>query len=539
MKCFVALSKFGDIIQALPIIKHEFEKTGKKPHVITSEKFSSIFEGCSYIGKVLISPGQWGDLHGAVRFGKSKYSDVVILQCHGENFPFKHTKPSFQHEVYDRVGLLNYWATMKPDFDRRNFGREKALLDGYQLTGQKYILVADHSESSQFKEIEELKVMLATKFGSEYRLVMLSSIKAEKIFDLLGVYENAVALVSTESVHTHLAWATNVPMFVLAANGWRGSAMRNGFKFYIKYADWEYRKNDLIESLDKFLKNEKPDKSGWPFHFQTEKQFGYNLSSFNFDGTDIYTYRYHFGGWKTKLQISIGGKEFPLQVDPKIENHSIEDCRLFQFNGKLHGVYTVAAEINGLWKCYQAYGEITHGDDAQWYIGHIQIKYPGNDFSGTSKNWCPFVHNGDLHFIYGARGGSQVVLQVDHDRVHLAHNSPAPQWRHGEIRGGIVLHRAHSLLRFFHSRQDNPDQSFRYYVGCAEMEAKPPFKTLKVCTEPVLIGDDEYTPGCRHWKGNVVFALGAIQREKHIMLSYGHNDCGSRLMKLTEEDLHL
>ena len=46
--------------------------------------------------------------------------------------------------------------------------------------------------------------------------------------------------------------------------------------------------------------------------------------------------------------------EFPLQVDDKIENYSHEDLRLFEFNAKLHGVYTVAGECNGSWKCYQA-----------------------------------------------------------------------------------------------------------------------------------------------------------------------------------------
>ena len=133
------------------------------------------------------------------------------------------------------------------------------------------------------------------------------------------------------------------------------------------------------------------------------------------------------------------------------------------------------------------------------------------------------------------------MLGVDHDRVRITHQSPAPQWEHGEIRGGIVLPRADSFLRFFHSRAEYPDKSFRYHVGCCQMEAKPPFKTLKICKAPILVGDDEYTPGCKHWKGNVVFPLGATQREKHFLalLSYGKNDCSCQSIKLTEEDLKL
>lgn len=555
-KCYVLLSKFGDVIQSLPIIEREFKKTNKKPDVVTSEKFASVFEGISYVNKVIIFKGKWSDLHGAIKFAKTMFSDVTVLQCHGENFPFQHTKPSFQHEVYDRVGLLNEWQDLRPMFDRRDSMRENALLYGYGLVdkkeficesshGQKenldieiskrFILLADQSESSQFKHIEELKVMLGTKFGSSYKIILLSELKAHKIYDLLAIYERAAALVATETVHTHLAWATNVPMFVLSADGWRGSGMRKAFKFYIKYADWERRKNDLIESLDNFLKDSEVKKTTV---FQTDKPWGYNLSSVMFNGKPIYAYRYHSGGWKTKLMICSEGKQFPLQVDPAIENFSHEDLRAFVFEGKLFGIYTVAAEINGYWKCYQAYGEITNDGD-QWRIGHIQIKYVGNDFSGTTKNWVPWVHDGKINVIYGIRGSDQVVLELDYDRIRVAHNSPAPRWEHGEIRGGVILPHGDALLRFFHSRKDYPDKTICYFVGCALMEAKPPFKTLKVCNAPILYGDDEFVPNCKHWKGRVSFALGAIQSGDKNLLSFGHNDCGCRITELSKSDLNL
>lgn len=532
----ILLGKYGDCVNALPIIEHEFKKTGKKQDVITSDKFSSVFHGVTYVKRAIIYPGKWADLHGAIKFAKGIFNEVVILQCHGENFPFKQTRLSFQHEVYDRAGLLGLWPTMRPNFDRRDYGREKTLMEGHGLLdGKKYILIADHSESSQFKQIEELKVMLNTKFGNEYKIVLLSSIKAHAIYDLLAVYERASAIVATESVHTHLAWATNVPMFVLSADGWRGSAFRKQFKFYAKYSDWERRKQDLISALQKFLSN---GDSTEPLIFSFEKPFGYNLSSIEFDGKGFHFYRHHSGNWKTKIQIYVDGKEFPLKVDEKIENHSIEDLRAFQFNGKLHGVYTVAAEINGNWKCYQAYGEITN-EGGQWRIGHIQIKYPGNDFNGTTKNFCPFVQDDVLHFIWGISGASQVVLEMDHDRVRKAHHSPAPRWEHGEIRGGIVIPKDDTFLRFFHSRAEYPDKTFRYFVGCALMERKSPFRTLKICKAPVLQGDDEYIHGCRHWKGSVVFPLGAIDRADKILLSYGKNDCECRILELAENDLNL
>jgi len=534
-KCYLALSKFGDICQSLAIIEHEFKKTGKKQDVITSEKFSSVFHGVGYVKRAIIFPGKWSDLHGAIKFAKAMFNEVVILQCHGDNFQFQHKRPSFQHEVYDRAGLLGEWPNMRPNFDRRDDAREKALMEGHALNGQKYILISDHSESSQFKQIEELKVMVNTRFGGEYKIVLLSKIRAQKIYDLLAVYENATALISTESVHTHLAWATKVPMFVLSADGWRGSAFRREFKFYLKYGEWERRKNEFMESIANFLSKSESMKIR---KFETIREFGYNLASEVLNGSPIHTYRYHSGGWKTKLMICIGGKEFPLQVDSSIEQHSIEDLRLYWFNEKLHGVYVVAADIQGVWKCYQAFGEITSDGDV-WKIGHIQIKYPGNDFTGLNKNFVPFVVDGTLHFIYGIQGANQVVLEMDFDRVRKAHHSPAPRWQHGEIRGGVILPQGDTLLRFFHSRAEYADKTFSYFVGCLQMEAKSPFKTLNICKAPILIGDDEFVPDCKHWKGRVCFCLGAIQQSGRILLSYGHNDSESRIAELSPSDLNL
>lgn len=534
-KAFVALSKFGDVIQSLAIIEREYKKTGKKPAVITSEKYSEVFEGCSFVGKVIIYKGKWSDLHGAIKFAKSMFNDVEILQCHGENFPFQQTKPSFQHEVYDRAGLLGEWPNLRPTFDQRDSKREEALIAGHGLNEGKFILLADHGESSQFPQIEELKLMLNMKFGQDYKIVPLSKIKAHRIYDLLGIYERAVALVTTETVHTHLAWATNVPMFVLSANGWRGSAFRKDFAFYLKYADWERRKLDLIAAIEKFL-NKSPLMKITTF--ETICPHGYNISSVIYEGNPVYTYRYHSGNWKTNLMICANGKQLPLQVDEIIKNYSAEDARIWTLDGKLFGIYTVAAEVQGHWKCYQAYGEITHADD-EWHIGHIQIKYAGNDFTGTNKNFVPFVVDGKAHLIYGIRGTEQIVLSLDYHEIRGTHISVAPKWPYGEIRGGIVLARGDTLLRFFHSRKDYPDRSICYFVGAAIMEAKPPFRTLSVCKAPVLQGDDEFVAGCKHWKGRVVFPLGAIQTDDKILLSYGHNDCGCRIVELSEGDLNL
>lgn len=534
-RAFIALSKFGDIFTAIPIIHHCWKTTGKKPVVITSDRYASAFEGCSYIKKLVISKHKWGDLHGAIKLAKSMYDDVEVLQCHGDNFKFQQTKPSFQHEVYDRVGLLREWGKLPLVIDRRDGRREQILRDRFVAPNEPYILVGDTSESSQFRQIEELKMLVQSKFGATHKIILLSTVRADKIYDLIGLYDHATALITTETVHTHLSRASHVRTFVLSADGWRGSAFRKEFGFYMKYAEWDRRKNEFMDSVDNFVHKKSEPKIST---FKTSMPYGYNLSSLMFEGRPIYVYRYHIGNWKTRLMICDSDKQFSLVADESISQFAVEDCRLFEFDGKLHGVYTVAGEANGFWKCYQAYGEITHENDV-WRIGHIRIKYADNDFTGTNKNWVPFVNNGEIHFIFGVRGENQAVLRVENDRVLATYNSPAPRWPHGEIRGGVIILRGDTLLRFFHSRAVYPDKSFRYFVGCCTMEAKPPFRTLRICKEPILAGDEDYTPNCKHWKANVVFGLGAIERGDKILLSFGHNDCASKIAELSESDLNL
>lgn len=538
----ICSGKFGDIVQILPILYHEFKKTGEIQTVITSEKYGELFSACSYVNKVL-SPEKWGSLSETIKWSKERYEEVKILQCHGDKFPFDQTQKSFQQEVYLRAGLLHEWDKLELVFDQRDEKRERTLISANIPRGKgqgrpfaKYILLGDVSESSPFDKIEELATLLQVNFGQEYRIIRLSIIKADKIYDLLGLYDKAAALVTIETVHVHLSQASKVPTFVLAIDGWRGSAFRKKFGFYMNYSEWSERSGELIEAIKNNLVKKEPMKV---IQFQTAQNNGYNLSMIDFQGKRYFTYRYHFGGWKTRLAITgSDGNDLELMVDPLIEQFSREDLRLFILEGKLHGAYTVSNANGNEFMCYMAYGEITK-DESGYKISHIQIKRQGNDFTGTTKNWTPFVIENRLYLIYGISGTNQIVLEIHGNQVLAEHSSPAPQWGYGQIRGGAVIARGDTLLRFFHSRQQYANKSFRYFVGAAIMEGRAPFKTLAISKIPILRGDGEFFPNCKHWKNNVSIAYGSIQEGDKILLSIGKNDCRCLVYELQESDLNL
>ena len=178
-------------------------------------------------------------------------------------------------------------------------------------------------------------------------------------------------------------------------------------------------------------------------------------------------------------------------------------------------------------------------NDGVCSLGHIHAMYPGNDFTGTNKNWTPFVIGDTLFLIYGIKGEHQIVLQVQGDKVLAEYKSSAPKWSNGQIRGGCVIPNGDKLLRFFHSRTDYADKSFRYFVGASLLENKPPFATVKVSSGAILAGNEIYTPSCSHWKRNVIFPLGAEKDGDNFLLSVGINDCKSAIVELSEKQLKL
>jgi hypothetical protein len=329
MNAFLQLSKIGDVISILPILQ-QAAGGGKVPLVISKE-YAPILEGVSYVEPV-IWKGDSSDPAGAVLFAKKRFSRVTVLQTHG-NIPVQHTTPSFQLDQWRRGGAIEHFEEWPLEFDQRDYDREAVLAGKHNMNFpddlRPVILFGDHSQSSPFLQKEELYAMLKAEFGESYRIVRLSEIRAERIYDMLGLFDLAAMLVTVETAHLHLSRASKVPTFVLAANGWRGSAFSSRFKFFMRYGEWENRKHDLISAMR--------GKTGpSSYSVPTFNLNGYNPSMIDTGERKFWSYRVHAGGtWRTKLYLN----DEPLHVPDKYRHYSCEDLRLFMFNGKPHGVY--------------------------------------------------------------------------------------------------------------------------------------------------------------------------------------------------------
>jgi GT2 family glycosyltransferase/ADP-heptose:LPS heptosyltransferase len=248
MKCYIQLSKAGDVLSILPILYHDFKETGQRPKLVISPEYASVLEGVSYVEPVIWN-GDSSDLAGAILFAKKRFSQVIALQTHG-NMPVQQLTPSFQLDQWRRAGAVEHFEDWPLVFDKRNADREKDL--GIHTKAKPYILFGDHSQSSPFLPKEELARLIQAEFP-HHEFVRLSQVKAHRIYDLLGLYDRAACLVTIETAHVHLSKASPVPTIVLAADGWRGSAPHKKFALYIKYADYERMKVEIIQAVKRAI----------------------------------------------------------------------------------------------------------------------------------------------------------------------------------------------------------------------------------------------------------------------------------------------
>lgn len=536
-KCLIQLSKNGDLCSLLPILHHDYLATGVKSSLIVSNNYRRLPESVDYL-KSYIYPGRDMDLAGAIKWARINFDDVRIPQLHGTGFEFRHFHPSFQYDQWDRAGALAQW-------DKLPLVLPRPKKVNVEIPIEPYIIFADHSQSSPFFHKEDLYRCLVDDFP-KHKIVRMSEILVKDILDLLPLYDAADLIISVDTLHLHLAKATETPLIALVSDTlsrWHGSAFSHRFALHVRYKDYYRRKHEILRAGHLAINKKSPMVvlSG-----DTSNKFGYNLSTIWHGEVMITTHRYHpKRHWKTNLAINDGAVTSDIIFPEQFKDHSAEDARLFHHNGKLMISYVLATTTDGKeFRCVVGYGMLVQRE-GRWYVDkHFQPQYEGNDFSGMVKNWCPFEHDGRLFFIWGIKDGEQVVIEVEGDKVVKEHKTPAPTWNHGEIRGGAIVRYQGSLLRFFHSRSGGSlagsHGSFQYHVGASVIEPNPPFKTVKVSHAPIVSGDERYVPGCFHWKGNVAIPYGAIHDEtKPLMVSLGRNDSSCEILRLHHSELNL
>jgi hypothetical protein len=237
------LGRIGDNINLLPVLYSQ-HLAGRRPTIVTSGKYSEIFEAVSYCDVRKYS-GDPVELSHAIGLCHG-LPDLRVAQV------FMHPKETKQErnyalESYRLGGFRDLWRRFPYVLDRRDLDREEKLIRNIK---EPFIAVARLGISSPFANGERLVSNLKSRFPN-HAIVDLAKITAEKFQDMLGILDQASCLVTIDTSFLWLANAAKCPTIALINDGWRGSPPPVTATSTFRYKDFQV--DSVCDEVEKTL----------------------------------------------------------------------------------------------------------------------------------------------------------------------------------------------------------------------------------------------------------------------------------------------
>jgi hypothetical protein len=237
----IQLSRSGDLLNILPLCKHLADH-GDKPTVIVHRDYAPILEGVSY-ADVYAWTGDPRGVGNAATGARPNHPRLLVTQCDGNPALGQHLCRSYVLESWrlanapipgyaatarewQQGGHERAWRELPLVFDRRCPQREAALwaivraLLGPAEGGKPLLLLHLDGISSPFLRRDEFLAMARQRWGDRYAIFDLGRLKADRLFDLLGLLDRAAALIAIDSAILHLSYATRTPTVALQSDTW-------------------------------------------------------------------------------------------------------------------------------------------------------------------------------------------------------------------------------------------------------------------------------------------------------------------------------
>lgn len=274
--CLVHLGRFGDIMIMLPAMRQTFLDTGVKPVMSVCSEFAGILDGVSYV-EPWAQPGvhwvtgtrsvydealkhfadvrvpKWWDCQGMEPPPPPPGEDHVELSHLGRRiFVRPEEWDSYMYSQWKACGFTRRQMAEWPlVFDRRSPEREE-LLASYVVRPRPTILYNLSGMTSPVPQAAEVLKQL-WPFRGRASIVDLSNIRAERIYDLLGLYDRASVLVTGDTATLHLAAAHKIPTIALINDGGAGSIVKCNSILTLRYSEILRRGHEIIPLLSKLL----------------------------------------------------------------------------------------------------------------------------------------------------------------------------------------------------------------------------------------------------------------------------------------------
>lgn len=591
-QCVVQLGRFGDLILMLPAFKKMAERDGANPIVMVSTEYASVLDGVSYVSPWAV-PMHWAkDVQKAREAAELHFEKAIVpawwndpqaaksreYNCHPEakdGYPIVRINGM---DLFVPYGHKNYmdsmWKTAGVDeaahypvvFDKRRQVAENLLCQQWWHIRKPVVLYNFTGTSSPFPFPSELFKVLR-EFRDQFHFVDLGEIKAERIYDLLGLYDNAIGLITIDTATLHLAAASRVPYIGITKEGWSGSICKGNCVLNFKYGQTIDKLDAVRRQLTAWLRESSPkhkidradppsivSQTLWPCKIlETPRDTGdfFNPGLVKVNGKDFLFVRQCWtppGSQFSKNQIAIFELEdsklkFCKMFEPisHFEGEHLEDPRIFNhegtlwltccnfvwnMNNKSTFTHQVLFELDADFKCLRRY----------------DIPYIGNGNSlatnkRNEKNWLWFTHDGKPHLIYATEPHLVVAFDNQFQNPVEYLTNLEVGWHFGEMRGGtppVLI--GDEYWSFFHSSLPAPEHnSRRYHMGAYAFAAKAPFKPTRITKEPILTGSrhDRY----KQRGPLVVFPCGSKLHQGLWTVSLGVNDMDCALIEIPHNEL--
>lgn len=123
--------------------------------------------------------------------------------------------------------------------DQRDPVREQALCDTLPLAGKPALLVnVKGGISSPYKDADRFMEMVRANWSHLYHVIDLSTVRAHRIYDLLGLFDRACLLITSDTATLHLAAASSIPVIALVNDiDWLGTQPRCHCIYRVRYCE--------------------------------------------------------------------------------------------------------------------------------------------------------------------------------------------------------------------------------------------------------------------------------------------------------------
>lgn len=252
-KTFIQLGRYGDIVLLLPSLLHIFNTTGIRPRLVVANDYASVLDGVSYVEPVPLNVHWWGGMTQARKFSQDNFGNGTVTQCvSNEGWvkrPIQWT--NFQCSMIDRTGVpLGLMNELPLVFDCRSPERESKHIP--ISIGKPYVVVNTSGISSPFKHCQKLIAALS-KLRDRVAVVDIGTVRCHRIYDLLGVMDDAVGGIHIDSATLHLAHACPKPYIAFTQDGWLSSVPLGNCVMEVKYSQFDSAIGRVIKTVEEWL----------------------------------------------------------------------------------------------------------------------------------------------------------------------------------------------------------------------------------------------------------------------------------------------